>query len=48
MAVVKTNQETKAKIVYQMPGEGSETVQTSRTFSNLVANVTGAHPCTQG
>lgn len=39
MAVVKTNQETKAKIVYQMPGEGSETVQTSRTFSNLVANV---------
>ena len=40
MAVVKTNQETKAKIVYQMPGTGAENVQTSRTFSNLVANVT--------
>ena len=23
-----------------MPGDGAETVQTSRTFSNLVANVT--------
>ena len=40
MAVIKTNQETKAKIVYQMPDEGDDTVQTSRTFSNLVANVT--------
>ena len=39
MAVIKTNQETKAKIVYQMPGDGDDTVQTSRTFSNLVANV---------
>ena len=43
MAVVKTNQETKAKIVYQMPGDGSETVQTSRTFSNLVANDDALH-----
>ncbi len=36
----KNQSGTKAKIVYQMQGDGAENVQTSRTFSNLVANVT--------
>lgn len=35
MAVIETNQETKAKLVYQLQSEEGEMRQTSRTFSNL-------------
>lgn len=38
MAVIETNQETKAKLVYQLQSEEGEMRQTSRTFSNLAAN----------
>ena len=37
MAVIETNQETKAKLVYQLQSEKGEMRQTSRTFSNLAA-----------
>lgn len=37
MAVIETNQETKAKLVYQLQSEEGEMRQTSRTFSNLAA-----------
>lgn len=39
MAVVETNQETKAKLVYKIEDDGGEQRQTTRTFSNLQANV---------
>lgn len=38
MAVIETNQETKAKLVYQLQSEEGEMRQTSRTFSNLAAD----------
>lgn len=40
MAIVKTNVESKAKLVYQVEDDGGETKQTSRTFSNFIANAT--------
>lgn len=38
MAIVETNQETKAKLVYQVESTEGELRQTSRTFSNLSAS----------
>lgn len=40
MAVVKTDTVTKAKLVYQRQDEAGEMRQTTKTISNLVANVT--------
>ena len=39
MAVIETNQEVKAKLVYQTEGTGGEMTKTTRTFSNLAAGV---------
>ena len=35
MAVIETNTETKAKLVFQIEDDDGEQRQTSRTFSNL-------------
>ena len=39
MAVIETNQEVKAKLVYQTEGTGGEMTKVTRTFSNLAADV---------
>lgn len=39
MATIETNQEIKAKLVYQVEGTGGEMTKTTRTFSNLAAGV---------
>lgn len=39
MAVIETNMEVKAKLVYQAQGEGSEMTKVTRTFSNLAPSV---------
>lgn len=38
MAVVETNQVTKAKLVYQVEDDMGEMKQTSKTFSNISAS----------
>lgn len=40
MAVVVSEQASKAKLVYQVADDAGEMRQSSRTFSNLAANVT--------
>lgn len=39
MAVIETNQEVKAKLVYQVEGTGGVMTKTTRTISNLAAGV---------
>lgn len=39
MAIIATNQVTKAKLVFQIQSEEGELRKSSRTFSNLVAAV---------
>lgn len=38
MAIVETNQVTKAKLVYQVEDDMGELKQTSKTFSNISAS----------
>lgn len=38
MAIVETNQVTKAKLVYQIEDDQGEIKQTSKTFSNISAS----------
>jgi hypothetical protein len=38
MAIVETNQVTKAKLVYQVEDEEGQMKQTSKTFSNISAS----------
>lgn len=38
MAIVETNQVTKAKLVYQVEDDMGEMKQTSKTFSNISAS----------